>query len=146
MPHDRGGRRWSDVFRIRAADPYPDDYEATVQRNVREQDDDARPRIVRPPASIDRYETVLLASPIWNVRAPMIMSTFCERYEFAGKTVHPLTTYAMSELGTTPQDYRELCDGARIGRGLAIRGEEVRGRAAARTADSWVRATGLRRA
>ena len=32
-----------DVYRIKAADPYPDDYEATVARNVREQDADARP-------------------------------------------------------------------------------------------------------
>ena len=32
-----------DVYRIEAADPYPDDYDATVERNVREQNDNARP-------------------------------------------------------------------------------------------------------
>ncbi len=32
---------------------------------------------------------ILLASPIWNVTAPMIMTTFAERYDFSGKTVHP---------------------------------------------------------
>jgi hypothetical protein len=37
-----------DVHRIRAADPYPDDYDATVRRNVREQDADARPPIANP--------------------------------------------------------------------------------------------------
>ena len=42
-----------DVHRIEAADPYPDDYEATVRRNVREQDADARPRH-RQPAALDR--------------------------------------------------------------------------------------------
>jgi hypothetical protein len=72
---------------------------------VQEQDTDARPAIANPLASIDAFDTILLASPIWNVRAPMIMTTFAERYDFAGKTVHPLTTYAMSGLGTTPQDY-----------------------------------------
>jgi len=66
----------------------------------REQDTDARPAIADPLPSIDKYDTVLLASPIWNVRAPMIMATFAERYDFAGKTVHPVTTYAMSGLGT----------------------------------------------
>ena len=64
-----------DVHRIEAADPYFADYDETVQRNVREQDADARPAIADPPASIDGYDTILLASPIWNVRAPMIMST-----------------------------------------------------------------------
>ena len=49
--------------------------------------------------SIDAYDTILLASPIWNVRPPMIMPTFAERYDFTGKTVYPITTYAMSGLG-----------------------------------------------
>ncbi|WP_207757719.1 flavodoxin [Nonomuraea cypriaca] len=55
----------------------------------------------RPLASIDRYDTVLLGSPIWNVRAPLTMSTFTEGLDFRGKTVVPFTTHAMSGLGTT---------------------------------------------
>ncbi len=115
-----------DRHRIEAADPYSDDYDETVARNVREQNNDARPDIVNPLDSIDRYDTILLASPIWNVQAPMIMSTFAERYDFSGRTVHPITTYAMSGLGTTAEDYAQLCRGARIGSGLAVRGEQVR--------------------
>jgi len=131
-----------DVHRIRERDPYPDDYEATVARNVREQNADARPQIASRLSSIDAYQTILLASPIWNVRAPMIMSTFAERYDFSGKTVHPITTYAMSGLGTTPEDYAEACEGARIGRGLAVRGEEVRTNGA-KAVDAWLRRTRL---
>ena len=131
-----------DVHRIEAADPYPADYDETVQRNVREQDADARPAIADRLPSIDGYDTILLASPIWNLRAPMIMSTFTEAYDFAGKTVHPLTTHAMSGLGTTPEDYARSCRGARIGTGLAIRGEVVR--SAGTTIDSWLRRAGLR--
>jgi flavodoxin len=132
-----------DVHRIRARDPYPHDYEETVARNVREQDADARPATADRLASIDRYDVVLLASPIWNVRAPMIMSTFAERYDFAGKTVHPITTHAMSGLGTTREDYAELCEGARIGRGLAVRGEDVRSGGEA-AVEAWLRAARLR--
>jgi flavodoxin len=130
-----------DVHRIEPVDPYPADYDATVERNVREQDTDARPAIANPLASIDGYDTILLASPIWNVRAPMIMTTFAERYDFAGKTVHPVTTYAMSGLGTTPEDYTRQCPGARIGTGLAVRGEQAR--SAGADVDAWLRRTGL---
>ena len=64
----------ADVYRIRAASPYPHDYEQTVApRNVREQDADARPRIAKPLKSIDEYDVILLGSPIWNVRPPMII-------------------------------------------------------------------------
>lgn len=131
-----------DVYRIEAAEPYSDDYEATVQRNVREQNTDARPGISDPLDSIGRYDTILLASPIWNVRAPMIMSTFAERHDFSGKTVLPVTTYAVSGLGTTAQDYAQACRGARIGTGLAVRGEEVRS-GGARAVAAWLRRSRL---
>ena len=130
-----------DVYRIEPSDPYPDDYEDTVQRNVREQEADARPAIANPLASIEPYDTVLLGSPIWNVRAPMIMSSFVEGFDFAGKTVFPFTTHAMSGLGTTARDYAASCPGATIGEGLAVRGEEVRDAGAA--VESWLRRINL---
>jgi hypothetical protein len=55
-----------DVYRIEAADSYPDDYDATVDRNVREQNDNARPGIAKPLTSISDYGTVLVGSPIWS--------------------------------------------------------------------------------
>ncbi|WP_128437263.1 flavodoxin [Streptomyces cyaneus] len=136
-----GGHIECDVHRIEAVDPYSDDYDATVARNVREQDADARPAIANPLASIDGYDVVLPASPIWNVRAPMIMSTFADRYDFRGKTVHPVTTHAMSGLGSTERDYAASCPGATIGEGLAVRGEEVR--KADAEVRSWLRRIGV---
>ena len=130
-----------DVHRIVPVDPYPDHYSETVERNVREQRADARPAIANALASIESYATVLLGSPIWNVRAPMIMTTFAESLDFAGKTVFPFTTHAMSGLGTTMRDYAASCPGAAIGEGLAVRGEEVGDAGAA--VESWLRRTGL---
>jgi flavodoxin len=130
-----------DVYRIEAAEPYSEDYEETVERNVQEQNADARPAVANPLPSIDQYDTVLLGSPIWNVRAPMIMSTFTESLDFTRQTVHPFTTYAMSGLGTTERDYARSCPGATIGNGLAVRGEEVGDAGAA--VESWLRDIGL---
>jgi flavodoxin len=130
-----------DVHRIDPVDPYPEDYEETRERNVREQRADARPSIANPLDSIEGYDTVLLGSPIWNVRAPMIMTTFAEQFDFAGKTVFPLVTYAVSGLGSTVRDYAASCPGATIGEGLAVRGEEV-GEAGA-AVESWLRRIGL---
>ncbi|UVJ38923.1 flavodoxin [Arthrobacter sp. CJ23] len=130
-----------DVHRIEAADAYPEDYDATVARNVREQNTDARPAMVTSLPSIGQYGTVLLASGIWNVRAPMIMTTFAESYDFTGKTIRPVTTHAMSGLGTTERDYARSCPGAVIGEGLAVRGEEVQD--AGPDIESWLRRTGL---
>ena len=130
-----------DVHRIEAADPYPDDYDPTVARNVREQNADARPAIANPLGSIERYDTILLGSPIWNVRAPMLMTTFVEGLAFTGKNVHPLVTYAVSGLGSTERDYAASCRGATLGEGLAVRGEEVAD--AEPVVGAWLRRIGL---
>jgi hypothetical protein len=84
---------------------------------------------------------VLLASGIWNVRVPMIMSTFADSYDFTGKTVHPVTTYAMSGLGTTERDYAASCRGAVIADSLPVRGEEVTD--AQPAVETWLRQNGL---
>ena len=90
---------------------------------------------------LEGYKTVLLASPIWNVRPPMLMKTFTETLDFAAVTVHPLTTHAMSGLGDAVRDYTESCPGAAIAEGLAVRGEEVRD--AGDAVDRWLRRVGL---
>ncbi|MFE4449314.1 flavodoxin [Streptomyces sp. NPDC056796] len=137
------GRLACDTFRIQAADPYPHDYDATVQRNVREQDTGVRPAIEgrsRLP-SLDGYEILLLTGPLWNVRAPMTMTPFTEALDFHGKTVRPVTTCAMNGLGTTERDYATSCPGATIAEGLAIRGEEADD--ADTGVEAWLRRTGL---
>ncbi|WP_197537336.1 flavodoxin [Modestobacter italicus] len=130
-----------DVYRIEATDPYSENYDDTVARNVAEQDADARPAIAGPLPAVEQYDTVLLGSPIWNVRAPMIMSTFVEGLNLADKTVLPFTTDAMSGLGNAPSDYARLLATSTIGDGLAVQGEEAAGAEA--DVEQWLRAAGL---
>ncbi|WP_233549891.1 flavodoxin [Cellulomonas rhizosphaerae] len=119
------GRTGCDVYRIEASDPYSDDYDDTVARNVREQDTNARPGIAGELPNISTYDVVILASPIWNVRPPMIMSTFAESVPLGDTTVLPVTTHAMSGLGRSVEVYSDLAPDATIGEGLAVRGEDV---------------------
>lgn len=112
-----------DVFRIVESDPYPHDYEATVARNVAEQQQDARPAIADPLPDASAYDVVLLGSPIWNVQAPMIMRTFIDGVDLSGRTLHPFVTHAVSGMGRAATDYERLCPEALHGEGLAVQGE-----------------------
>jgi len=126
-----------DMFQIEAADPYPDSYDATVERNVREQNAEARPGIAGALPDVTPYDTVLLGSGIWNVRPPMIMRTFVEGVDLSGKTIFPFVTYAVSSMGSTVADYTRLCPRSTIGEGLAVRGEQVRDARA--DVEAWLR-------
>jgi flavodoxin len=130
-----------DAYRIEPADPYPSSYDQTVARNVKEEHDDARPAIAHRLPDAGRYDTVLLGSPVWNVRAPMIMSTFVDGVDLTGKTVLPFVTYAVSGIGTVETGYRDMLPDATVRRGLAVRGETAA--AAGPDLDRWLRAGGL---
>lgn len=130
-----------DVYAIEAADPYPDDYEQTVERNVREEQDNARPAIANPLPDLSGYDTVLLGCPIWNVQAPMIMRTFVDGVDLAGKTIHPFVTYAVSGMGRVADDYATMCPNSTVNDGLAVRGEEAG--TAEGAVGNWLRAIGL---
>lgn len=87
------------------------------------------------------YGAVVLGSPVWNTRAPMIIRTFLDRTDsLAGMTVHPFLTYAVGQ-GSVFEDYADLCPEADVRAGLAIRGEEVRDSADA--IDTWLRESAL---
>ena len=115
-----------DEYEILAADPYSEDYEATVRRNVQEEKDDARPKIVGQLPDLAGYDTILIGSPVWNVQAPLIMRTFIESVDLTGKTIHPFVTYAVSRMGRVRDDYAEWLPNSNVTEGIAIQGETVR--------------------
>lgn len=130
-----------DVFRIEAVEAYSDSYDDTVARNVREQNEDARPAIAGELPDASDYDTIIVASPIWNVRPPMILSSFVESLEWSGTTLLPVTTHAMSGLGRAVEVYTEAASGASIGDGLAVQGETVAD--AGPDLDDWLARVGL---
>ena len=129
-----------DEYEILAADPYPDAYDPTVERNQREQNEDVRPAIAGELPDISSYSMVIIGSPVWNVRAPMIMSTFVESVDLAGKRVLPFVTYAVSGMSGVDQDYRDALPSSEVATGLAVRGEDVDGARA--DVEAWLRGSG----
>lgn len=130
-----------DSYRIQPADPYPTDYEQTVARNVQEENDDTRPEIADPLPDLSPYDIVLLGCPVWNIQAPMIMRTFIESVDLAGKTLHPFVTYAVSRIGRVRNDYVDMLPDTAISDGLAVQGETAGD--ARRDVEAWLRELGL---
>jgi flavodoxin len=130
-----------DTYMIEAADPYPDAYDPTVARNVEEQQADARPAIASPLPDVTGHDVVLLGSPVWNVRAPMIMSTFIDGVDLTGKTIMPFVTYAVSGMSGVDDDYRDALPESDVRDGLAVQGEAVT--EAGSDLDAWLNTNDL---
>ena len=67
----------------------------------------------------------LVPIPPTAVSPSSLIARACCQPRSLSEPFPPLTTYAMSGLGTTERDYAASCPGTKLGEGLAVRGEEV---------------------
>lgn len=114
-----------DLFEIETVKEYPADYDACTKVATKELRENARPELSVSLPDISEYDTVFIGYPNWWGTAPMAVFTFLESCKLAGKTVLPFCTHEGSGLGQSEGDIRDACPGARVLRGLAIRGSSV---------------------
>ena len=110
-----------DLLEIEPKVAYPTDYNETGDIAKDERDENARPEIANLPASIDEYTTILVGYPIWWHTAPMIIGTFLENYDLAGKEVYPFTQSASMDTEQVNQSIefvREVSEGATVHDGM----------------------------
>jgi len=102
--------------------PYPDNYQATVQQVVVENETGYLPPIKTKVDSIEKYDVVFVGFPTWGMRLPPPMKSFLNQYNLSGKTVIPFNTNAGYGLGSSFQTVRELCKNSKILEGFSIQG------------------------
>ena len=56
----------------------------------------------------------------------MAVYTYLESHDFSGKTIIPFCTHEGSGMGNSENDIRRLCPGAKVEKGLPIRGGSVK--------------------
>ena len=112
----------ADTFKIEMKNPYSPVYMTCIEEAKKDLRAKARPELVSMPASIDEYDTVILAYPNYWGTMPMAVYTFLENFDFTGKTILPLCTNEGSGMGSSEREIRKTCPGADVKRGLPVTG------------------------
>ena len=131
----------ADTFKIEMQEPYSPVYMTCIEEAKRDLRAKARPELTSMPASIDEYDTVVLAYPNYWGTMPMAVFTFLESFDFSGKTILPLCTNEGSGMGGSERDIKRTCPGATVKTGLSVTGSQ-----AANAKDGlqkWLSASGL---
>ena len=110
------------LFEIQPSVPYPNEYQACLDRASKEVAEKARPGILSRVENMEAYDVVFVGFPIWWYNAPMIMDTFMESYDFAGKTVIPFCTSGGSPIGVAMDKIKLHCPKAKVLDGLTANG------------------------
>ena len=131
----------ADSFKIEMKEPYSPVYMTCIEEAKKDLRAKARPELVSLPASIDEYDTVVLAYPNYWGTMPMAVFSFLESFDFSGKTILPLCTNEGSGMGGSERDIRRVCPGATVKSGLSITGSSAADSRGA--VQRWLSANGL---
>ena len=131
----------SDLFSIRVTDPYPSDWDDCLARANEERGDNARPELVENVENLDQYDTVFLGYPNWWGDMPMILYTFLDEYDFAGKTLAPFNTSGGSGFSGSLETIAQMEPDAKITDGLTLGSDEAENCADA--VSEWLGSIGL---
>jgi flavodoxin len=103
------GNVGGDLFEITTIDAYPDDYDTCVAQAKQEKADGYRPALAAEVIDMDSYDIVFIGYPIWISTMPMAVFSFCESYDFSGKTIIPFCSYGGGGAGSSYKDMKALC-------------------------------------
>lgn len=113
------------MFKIEQIQPYSKDYNECIAQAQADQKRNARPEIKNYPETIEPYDVIYLGFPNYWGTMPMAVFTFLEHFDFSGKIIKPFCTHEGSGMGNSVKDIEKLCSGAKVEKGLAIRGGSV---------------------
>lgn len=74
----------ADLFEIRTATGYPEDYLETVEQARQERDSTFEPALAAYVANMADYDTVFLGFPIWGETTPPVIRSFLSAHDLAG--------------------------------------------------------------
>ena len=115
----------ADIFRIEPATPYPTDHTTLVAQAREEQNRNFRPALAKNIDNLSSYDTVFIGYPNWWGDMPMVMYTFFETHDFAGKTIIPFNTHGGSGFSSTISAIRTLEPQAEVLDGLSISRDRI---------------------
>lgn len=111
-----------DLFEIEPVRSYSASYMTCIREAQAEQRSNERPAVRTLPASLDGYDTIFIGYPNWWGTMPMFLFTVLDAFDWTGKTIVPFCTNEGSGLGSSEQDIRNACPGAKVLPGLSIHG------------------------
>ena len=116
----------ADIARIGTVEPYPEDYQETVEQGQREVNAGFMPEIEPLECNPADYDVIVIGTPTWWYTMAPAVKTFIAENDFSGKTVVALSTNG-SWPGNATADIEDACAGASFGPALEVQFDSTGG-------------------
>lgn len=116
----------ADLFEIRPARAYPEDYEQHVAQATRERDSGFEPSLSDRVENIAEYGSIFLGFPVWGETAPPPIRSFLKAHDLRGKTVLPFITHGGFGVGNSPSVLTANATGAAVEEPFVMEADQER--------------------
>ena len=131
----------ADIEEITMVDPYDPDFQATIDRCKKDQEQGVLPEIQPVKADIANYDVIFLGYPVWfGTYAPPVTS-FLNNADFSGKKIVPFCTFGSGGLESSVKDLAVAEPGAEILSGYGVRAARMEAMPA--EVDNFLKANGF---
>ena len=120
--HSHGRNVGGTLVALELETPYAENYQATVQQVVKENETGYLPPLKTKVDSIQNYDLVFVGFPTWGMKMSPPIKSFLKQYDLSGKTIIPFNTNAGYGVGTGFQTVKELCPDSKVLEGFEIKG------------------------
>lgn len=108
-----------DILKIETKVPYSTDYDKVVNDEQNSEASNHLPEIKEINIDLDKYDTIILGTPVWWYRPTPAIRTFLTKNNLDGKTIIPFVTNA-GWLGRTFNEIKSLCPNSKIEKEMNI--------------------------
>lgn len=116
----------ADLFEIRPARPYPEDYEQTVEQARQERDRGDEPPLEARVPDMTAYKNVFLGFPIWGETTPPVIRSFLRTHDLSGRTLRPFITHGGYGLGDSLAVLADHAPGTKVEPPFSIEADQER--------------------
>ena len=131
----------ADIEEITMVNPYDPDFQATIDRCKKDQEQGILPEIQPVKADIANYDVIFFGFPVWfGTYAPPV-TTFLNAADFSGKKIVPFCTFGSGGLESSVKDLAAAEPDAEILPGYGVRAARLE--AMPKEVDNFLKANGF---
>ena len=93
--------------------PYSEDYQSVVDDEQNSEASNYLPEIQDINIELDKYDEIILGTPVWWYRPVPAIRTFLTQNDLSGKTIKPFATNA-GWIGKTFKEIKSLCPNSKV--------------------------------
>ena len=102
-----------DILEIKTVIPYSEDYQSVVDDEQNSEASNYLPEIQDINIDLDKYDEIILGTPVWWYRPVPAIRTFLTQNDLSGKTIKTFATNA-GWIGKTFKEIKSLCPNSKV--------------------------------